>query len=189
MGQSLCLTNAFGFGFLLQLQDMCSQSLESRFRGIAEQRVLVRGQGRRDFGPILRPQRLHGRREEVAIFHLDVTPLVFQEIANDGVHVMPKELAVGEHTVNRFCDAAQTLGPFFMLTRKIADFRCRDGIAESQLGKNPIFLRMVVQLGIDFEIRNDRPDDLIVRPLCATEDVQLVFEDGEQTFNIAVFPA
>ena len=48
---------------------------------------------------------------------------------------------------------------------------------------------MVVHLGIDFEIGNDGPDNLIVRPACAIENLQLVFEDGEQTFDITMFPA
>ena len=95
----------------------------------------MRGQGRSDFGPIGRPQCLQGRREEIAILHHDVTPLVLQEIANDGVHVLPTEFAIREHTVDRFCDAAQTLGPFLMLTREIADFRRGSGIANFSFAK------------------------------------------------------
>ncbi len=34
-----------------------------------------------------------------------------------------------------------------------------------QLGKNPVFLRVVVQLGIGLEIGDDGADDLVVRPL------------------------
>jgi hypothetical protein len=46
---------------------------------------------------------------------------------------------------------------------------------------------MLVGIGIDFEIRDNRPDNLVVRPLAASKWVQLLFENKKQLFYVAMF--
>ncbi len=179
---------AIAFGLLLQLQDVGAQYIEPRFRGIAEQWISMRRQGRSDFGPIGGLQCLQSRREKISIFHHDVTPLVIQEIANDGVDVLARNLTSRENSVDRGCNPAQSLSPFLMFACKLADLGSCKGIAKLQLQKDPIFLGMVVQFSVDFEVRNNGADDLVVRLVCAIENIKLVFEDREQPFNIAVLP-
>src|ERR1039458_3892159 len=53
---------SFSFSLLLQPQDMRAQPIEALLGDIANQRILVAGQGRSDLGPILRFQRLEGGR-------------------------------------------------------------------------------------------------------------------------------
>jgi hypothetical protein len=54
------------------------------------------GYGRSDLRPILRLEGLERGRKEIAIFHHDVAPLVLYEIANDGIHILPKGLGGSE---------------------------------------------------------------------------------------------
>jgi hypothetical protein len=50
-----------------------------------------------------------------------VTPFVLYKIANDFVHVLPKEFTIRENTIDRLSDAAQTLSPFLVLLCEVAD--------------------------------------------------------------------
>ena len=76
-----------------------------------------------------------------------------------------------------------------VLSREIADPSGDGRIALFEPRKDLVFLGMVVQFGIDFEIGNDRADHLVIRPVGAIENVEFVLEHGEQPFNVAVLPA
>jgi hypothetical protein len=177
------------FSFSSHLQDTRPERVERRFGRVAEQPIPMTGQRRRDLRPISRRQGVEGSRIEVTIFHHNVTPLVLYEIANDTIHVLPQDLTIREDTVDRLSDTAQTLGPFPVLEREVTDLRCRSGIANFQLGKDQIFLGMVVHLGIEFKIANNRPNNLIVGVAPAIENLQFALEDSEQALNIAMLSA
>jgi hypothetical protein len=51
---SLFTLFSFGFSLFLQLQDMCSQRVKSRFGDIAKQRILTSSRCRSDLRPVLR---------------------------------------------------------------------------------------------------------------------------------------
>ena len=127
---------SFGFSLLFQLQDTRSYRVEGLFGRLAKQRILMLGQGRSDFCPILRLQSLEGGRKEIAIFHHDVIPLVLDEIANDVIHILPRDFTIRENTLDRFSDAAQTLSPFLMLKCEVTDFcgRSREVLAWQRPG-------------------------------------------------------
>jgi len=48
---------------------------------------------------------------------------------------------------------------------------------------------MVVDIGIDFEIRHDCPDNLVVRSLAATKEAEFALKNAEQLFDVAMFLA
>ena len=122
---------SFGFSLLLQPQNMCSQHIKSLFGDIAKQRIPMTGQGCSDLRPILRLQSLEGGRKEITIFHHDVMPLVLYEVANDSIHMLPKDLMIRQRTVDRLSDAVQTFGPYLVLASEITNLRSRSGIANS----------------------------------------------------------
>src|SRR5262245_55531822 len=53
---------SFGFSLLFQLQDTRAQRIERLFGRVAEQWILVNGQGRRDLRPVLSLQSLERSR-------------------------------------------------------------------------------------------------------------------------------
>jgi hypothetical protein len=67
--------------------------------------------------------------KEVAIFHHRVTALLLDEIANDGIHILAKNLTIREQAFNRVSDAAQAFGPILVLASEITDLRSRRRIA------------------------------------------------------------
>ena len=58
-------------------------------------------------------------------------PLVVYEVANDGIHRVPKDVTIRHYTVDRLSDAVQTFGPFLVLVSKFTNLRSRSGIANS----------------------------------------------------------
>jgi hypothetical protein len=48
---------------------------------------------------------------------------------------------------------------------------------------------MMIDLGIDLEIANNRPDNLVVRPLSPLKNAQLPLKNEEQLFDVAMFSA
>jgi len=48
---------------------------------------------------------------------------------------------------------------------------------------------MMVDIGIDLEIGNNCPDNLVVRPLSAIKNAQLLLKHKEQLFDVAMFLA
>jgi hypothetical protein len=48
---------------------------------------------------------------------------------------------------------------------------------------------MMVGIGIDLEIGNDRQDNLVIRHLSAIKDPQLLLKNEEQLFDVAMFLA
>ena len=58
-------------------------------------------------------------------------PLVLYEVANDSIHMFPKDSTIRQDTVDRLSDAAQTFGPLLVLAGKIANLRSRSGISNS----------------------------------------------------------
>ncbi len=104
-------------------------------------------------------------------------PLVLYEVANDGIHVFPKNCTMLQGTVDRLSDATQTFRPFLVLAGEITNFRSSSGIANSQLSKDHIFLWMVVNPRVKFEITNNRVNNLIVGAIPAVENLKLSFDD------------
>ncbi len=99
------------------------------------------------------------------------------EFANDSIHILPKDCTIRQHTVDCLSDAAQTFGPFLVLASEITNLRSRSGIANSQLGKDQIFLGMVVDLRVNFEITDSRVNNLVVRAIPAVENLKLPLEN------------
>jgi hypothetical protein len=66
-------------------------------------------------------------------------------------------------------DPAQTLGAASVLGGEITYTFSGGGIARFQLFEYYVLLRMMVGIGIDFEISDNRPDNLVVRPLAASK--------------------
>jgi len=89
------------------------------------------GHGRSDLGPILRLKGLKRRRKEISIFHHHVASLVRDEIANNGIDILPKNFTIREHIPDRLSDAAQAFRPFVVFASEIADPRSRSRIALS----------------------------------------------------------
>ncbi len=58
-------------------------------------------------------------------------PLVLYEVANDDIHVFPKDSTIRQEPVDPLSDTAQTFGPLLVLAGKIANLRSRSGIANS----------------------------------------------------------
>jgi hypothetical protein len=83
-------------------------------------------------------------------------------------------------------DLAQTIGSLPVLACQIADPCGRGGIAGSQFGEDQVFLGMMVHLGVDFKIADDRANDLVVGTPSAIENLQFALEDGEQFLDIAM---
>jgi hypothetical protein len=174
------------FRFLLKPQDMLAQRFESFFGDVAEQGIIAPGQRQGDLRPVLRLQRLEGRRKEMAIFHRNVTPLVLDKIANDPIDSLPKHLTIGENGVDRLRHLPQAFGSLSVLACEIADLRGRGRIAHREPGKDQVFLRMMVYFRVDFKIADDRPDHFVVGTFAAVEDIKFMFEDIEQLLEIAV---
>lgn len=108
------------------------------------------------------------------------------EITDDRDDVLAQHLLIGQHDVNGLRSSAEALGAFAVLAGEIADLRRRCGIADSQFCEDPVFLGVVIDLGIDLEIRNDGANDLVVRPFGATKNIQFMFEDIEQPSYVAM---
>ncbi len=147
------------------------------------------GLGSRDLRPILRLQSLEGGRKEITIFHHDVMPLVLYEVANDIIHILPNDLMIRQGAVDRLSDAAQTFGPCLVLASQITNLRSRSGITNSQLGEDQIFLGVVVDLWVNPEITDNHPNNLVVGPIPAVENLKLPFEDRQQLLDIAMLSA
>ncbi|GAB9157838.1 hypothetical protein BDS110ZK4_10910 [Bradyrhizobium diazoefficiens] len=114
---------------------------------------------------------------------------MLDEIANDGIHVLPKQFAVGKNVVDRMSDAAQEFGPFLVFAGEITDLRSRSRIANLQLGEDQVFLRVVVNLRVKLEVADNRANNLIVGAVAAVENLKFPLEDGEQFLNVAVLLA
>ncbi len=147
------------------------------------------GQGSSDLRPISRLQSPEGGRKEITIFHHDVMPLVLDEVANDGINILPRHLMIRQRLVDRLSDAVQTFNPCSVLASEITHLRSRSGIANSQLGENQIFLGMVVELWVNLEITDNRTNNGIVGANPAVENLKLPFEDRQQLLDIAMLSA
>ncbi|MFY9959082.1 hypothetical protein [Bradyrhizobium sp.] len=62
-------------------------------------------------------------RKEISIFHHHVAPLVRDEIANNGIDILPKNFVIREHVLDRVSDAAQPFSPFVVFVSEITDLR------------------------------------------------------------------
>ena len=89
------------------------------------------GDGRSDLRPILRLKGLKRGRKEIAIFHHHVMPLVRDEIANNGIDILPKNFSIREHVLDRVSNAMQAFSPFVVFASEITDSRSRNRIARS----------------------------------------------------------
>src|SRR5438132_1955552 len=96
------------------------------------------------------------------------------------MHILPKEFAIRENTVDRMSDAAQTFSSSLVFASEITDLRSRTGIANFQLSEDQVFLRVVVNLRVKFEVANNRADNLIIGAVAAVENLKLPLKDGEQ---------
>jgi hypothetical protein len=75
---------------------------------------------------------------------------------------LPEKLTIREDAVDHLSHAAQALAPFSVLASEITDLCSRGRIAYSELGKNQVLLGMMVRLQVNFEIVNNRANDLVV---------------------------
>jgi len=112
--------------------------------------------------------------------------LVGDEIANDGIDILPKHFSIREHVVDRVSNAPQAISPFAVFAREIADLRGSSRIARSQLGKDQVFLGMVLHFRVDFEIADNRANNLVVGAVSPVENLKFQLEDGKQLLNIAM---
>src|SRR5437879_4444082 len=87
-----------------------------------------------------------------------MAPLPLDEVANDVVDGLAQEFPIGEYILDCVGDPAQTFGAPPVIGREIADLRGRGGIAQLQFLEYPVLQRMVVGIGIDLEISNNRMD-------------------------------
>jgi len=60
-----------------------------------------------------------------------VLPLVRDEIANNGIEILPKNFTIREHVADRLSDAAQAFSPSVVFVSEITDLRGRNRIALS----------------------------------------------------------
>jgi hypothetical protein len=60
-----------------------------------------------------------------------VAPFVRDEIANNGIDILPKHFAIREHVLDRVSDAAQAFSPFVLFVSEITDLCSRNRIARS----------------------------------------------------------
>src|SRR5271167_3792230 len=112
--------------------------------------------------------------------------LVLDEIANDRIHSLPKHLAIRENSVDHLRHLAQALGSLIVLACEIADLRSCSKIAHLQLGKDQVFLGMVVNFRVDFKIADNRANHFVVGTSTAIKNIKFMFEDIEQLLEIAV---
>jgi hypothetical protein len=89
------------------------------------------GYGRSDLRPILRLKGLKRGRKEISIFHHHVLPFVRDEIADNGIDILPKNFTIREHVPDCLSDAAQAFSSFAVFASEITDLRSRHWIALS----------------------------------------------------------
>jgi hypothetical protein len=178
-----------GFRFQLQLQDMPSHCIEPLFHDLAEKRILPIGQRRGDLPPVLWLQSLDRGREEITFLHCHVMPFVRDEVSDDVVYGLAQNFAIYQHTLDHASNPPQPFGTPLVLRREIADVCSRGGIACFQFLEYLVLLRMMVNIGIEFEIGDNGLDDLIVWSPSTLENGQLLLKDEEQLFDVPVLLA
>ena len=72
------------------------------------------GYGGRDLRPIFGLEGLERGKKEISIFHHHVVPLVHDELANNGIDILPKNFSIREHVLDCVSDAAQAISPFLV---------------------------------------------------------------------------
>ena len=171
--------SSFGFSLFLQLQNIFAHPAETVFGGIAEKRILVIVHGRGDSLPVCRLERLERSREKLSILHHHMVALVRDELANEVANILPKALAIREYELDRFSYLAQAVCAPSVLAGQIAHAFDRRRIANLEFGIHQILLRMMVYLGVDREVADDRTDDFVVGAFASIEDLKLSLEDGK----------
>jgi hypothetical protein len=168
---------------------MLSYCPEHLFDDLAEERILLVSQCRGDLRPVVGLQSFDGCRKEKALFHGHVVTLVYDEVANSAVDDLPWDFPIRQYALDCLRDAAQTLGTAAVLGREIANTDGGRRIAHFQLLEDQVLLRVVVGIGIDFEIRDNCPDNLVVRPLSPSKEAQLPLENEKQLLDVPMFLA
>ncbi len=115
--------------------------------------------------------------------------LLHYEISYDAADLLSRKLAIREDTIDRLSEAAQTIGSICVLTCEIADGCSRIRIAKRQLGEDQVFLGMMVYLRVDFEIADNRSNNLIVGATAALKELKFPLKDSEEQINIAMLSA
>ncbi|SDJ12779.1 hypothetical protein SAMN05216338_104043 [Bradyrhizobium sp. Rc2d] len=144
------------------------------------------GEGGGDFGPILSRESRQGGGKEISFFPYHVVPLAYYKVAYDIADVLPKEFTIGEDGVNSLREVVQTVDDFLMFKREIADDCSCIRIASLELGKNQVFLWMMVHLGVNFEIADNRANDLIVGTNPFLKNLQFALKSDQKQINIAM---
>jgi hypothetical protein len=67
---------------------------------------------------------------------------------------------------------------------KIADLRSSSRISCPQLGKYQVFLGMMINFWVDFEVTDNRVNDLIVSTVAPAENLEFPLKDGKQLLNV-----
>ncbi|SCB54869.1 hypothetical protein GA0061098_103147 [Bradyrhizobium shewense] len=144
------------------------------------------GDGGSDFGPFLSRESLQCGRKEISFFPHHVAPLAYYKVAYDIANVLPSELTIREDGVNSSREAVQTVDDFLVFKREIADDCSCIRIASLELGKNQVFLWMMVHLGVNFEIADNRANDLIIGTDPFLKNLQFALESGQKQINVAM---
>ncbi|VIO69917.1 hypothetical protein CI1B_30370 [Bradyrhizobium ivorense] len=108
-----------------------------------------------------------------------MVPFPQYKVAYDVADVLPKDFTIREDTIDSSSEMVQTVDDFPVFMREIADDCSRIRIASSELGENQVFLRMMVHLGVYFEVADNRANDLIVRTGPLLKNLQFTLE-GDQ---------
>src|SRR6516164_6824734 len=159
------------------------------FDAFAEQRILLIIQPRRDLCPIVSLQSPDCGWKKITLFHGNMAPFVLDEVASDIVDGLSQKISIGKYALDRLSDTVQTFGADPVVGCDISDSGGCNRITDFQLLEDHVLRGMMVEIGIDHEIGNNRLDDLVVRTVSASKDAQLPLENEEQLFDIAMFLA
>ncbi len=97
---------SFGFSFFFQLQNIFAHTTETILGCIAKQRIPVTIYGRSDIAPVYWFECLKRCGKELLVFHHHMSPLMYNELANNSVNILTKTLSIREDEVNRFSNFA-----------------------------------------------------------------------------------
>ncbi|MDA9463140.1 hypothetical protein XH87_00635 [Bradyrhizobium sp. CCBAU 53415] len=115
-----------------------------------------------------------------------MVPLAYYKVAYDIADILPKEFTIREDGVDSLREVVQTVDDFIMFKREIADNCGCIRIASLELGKNQVFLWMMVHLRVNLEIADNRANDLIVGTDSFLKNVQFALKSDQKQINVAM---
>ena len=120
------------------------------------------------------------------LFLIHVLALIFDEFTHEIVEALPRVFPPRQNVFDRLGKPVQAFGFRLMFGFRVADALGHGGIAQLQLRENEVLFRMMVALGIVLKIIDDGPQNFIVGRLAMVEDVQLLLQNKQQLFDVAV---